>query len=535
MSDSGQAVWAEGEHALKLDGINKWFGDAHVLTDVSFELGRGKVVALLGENGSGKSTIIKILSGFYEAASGGRIEIGGIELPTPVTPARAHQLGLRFVHQDLGLVESMSIADNLCFATGYGSLTAGAIRRKSVREMVSRRLARLGLDWDPDAPVRSLSPAQRTMLAIARVLGDPDDRSPRMLVLDEPTAALPAAEVGQVFEAIDRVVADGGTVLYVSHRIDEVMQIADELLVLRDGKIITHRSAEGLSHEKIVSLLLGRELTRVVPAGTSLEAAAIETGDEYVLQLRNVSGDRIVDLDLDVHAGEILGISGLAGCGRSELVRLIAGAQRPRSGEMTLAGRPYAPSSPSDAIRAGVTYVPEDRRNHGCVGPLPVQQNLTLLDLRPLGSAFWLNKRKERKEAVSLIERFNIRPTDPTRPIAKLSGGNQQKVVLAKALRVNPRIIILDEPTQGIDIGAKSDIAARVRDLARAGMTVILASSDGPELVSLCHRVVILDRGRIRLTLDRAGITEDEIALATTGAVAATESVPIMTDQSSLP
>ncbi|GAA1930966.1 sugar ABC transporter ATP-binding protein [Microbacterium aoyamense] len=520
MTPRGQATWADGgEHALVLDGINKWFGSNHVLTDVSFELGRGKVVALLGENGSGKSTIIKILSGFYDPAPGGRIEVGGNELTTPVSPARAHDAGLRFVHQDLGLVQSMSISDNVGFSTGFRTPLVGAIRRRRIRSLVRKRLERLGLRWDPDALVSSLSPAQRTMLAIARVLGDPDDRSPRMLVLDEPTATLPATEVGQVFDIVQRVTQDGGTVLYVSHRIDEVLEIADEVIVLRDGKIIAQRSTEGLTHEQIVALLLGRELARTAPRRADEETDRVEGEDDWILRLRGVSGRIVSGIDLDVRRGEILGIGGLAGCGRSELARLIAGAQKTTAGTMMLDGELYDPTGPGEAIRSGITYVPEDRRNLGCIGPFSVQQNLTLLDLRPFGSAFWLDKRKERREALALIEHYDIRPADPTRPIAKLSGGNQQKAVLAKSLRVQPRVIVLDEPTQGIDIGAKADIGRRVLELARAGTTVILASSDAPELVALCDRMIVLDRGRIRAEMDRSEISEDEIALTTTGAV----------------
>lgn len=520
MSKSGQVAWVgEGLTALTLRGINKWFGDAHVLTDISFELGRGKVVALLGENGSGKSTIIKILAGFYSAAPGGEIEVGGNQLEFPVTPMRAHELGLRFVHQDLGLVESMSIADNVGFSTKFETQSFGRISKRKMREKVIARLSRLGLNWDPDALVSSLSPAQRTLLAIARVLGDPEDRSPRMLILDEPTAALPASEVEQVFDVINRVTSDGGTVLLVSHRIDEVLKIADEVIVLRDGKIIAQQAAEGMTHEQIVSLLLGRELAETQPHRAESETEEIEKSSDFILSLRDVSCKRISGVNLDIRRGEVLGIGGLAGCGRSELVRIIAGAQRTTGGTMQFNNEEYRPLSPKDAIMKGVTYVPEDRRNHGCIGAFSVQHNMTLLDLKSLGSAFWLDKRRERNEAISLIKQFDIRPPAPTRPVAKLSGGNQQKVVLAKALRVNPSILVLDEPTQGIDVGAKADIARRVLDLAASGMTVILASSDTPELVSLCDRVVILDRGQIRGTLEGDAISESEIALTTTGAV----------------
>lgn len=512
-----RTAWQPGEAALRLEGINKHFGDAHVLKDVAIELKRGKVIALLGENGSGKSTLIKILSGFYEADPGGSIHVGGNALSSPVTPERAHASGLRFVHQDLGLVESMSIGDNVCFAAGYGSLVAGAIRRRSSRERVSQILGRLGLDWDPKALVSDLSPAQRTMLAISRVLDDTSDlESPRVLVLDEPTASLPATEVVQVFDAIRKVTAAGGTVLYVSHRIDEVQQIADELIVLRDGRIITQQSSAGLSHEQIVSLLLGRALELVQQRSHDDYLAAAST-DEIVFTARGLSGNIVDGVDLDVRKGEIIGIGGLSGCGRSELVRLIAGAQAPTAGSMTLSGESYSPSNPRQAIHSGVTYVPEDRRNQGCIGELSLLQNLTLLDFSSFASPMFMNKKKEAVEANSLIDHFDIRPPDAARPIAKFSGGNQQKAVLAKALRVDPKIIVLDEPTQGIDIGAKTDISARILALARSGTTVILASSENSELAALCDRLIILDRGRVKAELDQGAITADEITLLTFG------------------
>ncbi|MEZ2389694.1 sugar ABC transporter ATP-binding protein [bacterium RCC_150] len=504
--------------AVVVRNINKWFGEAHILRDLSFEIGRGKVVALLGENGSGKSTIIKILSGFHQASPGGFVAVGGHELSGPITPAKAHAAGLRFVHQDLGLLESMSVGDNVCFSTGYGRLKAGAIRRKATSAMVRERLARLGLTWDPNTPLSSLPPAQRTMVAIARVLGDPGEEKPSVLVLDEPTAALPAGEVRQLFEAIKRVTSDGGSVLYVSHRIDEVLEVADEIIVLRDGEIVAHRATAGLSHEEIISLLLGRELAKSAPRRTEDETKAIESSERYILELRGLQGAVVRDMDLDVHAGEILGIGGLAGCGRSELARLLAGAQQPQTGRMSLGGVEYKPGSPRDALASGVSYVPEDRRNHGCIGPMPVQHNLTLSDLRSIRKGPTLNKREERSQAKELIARFDIRPQDPMLPIGKLSGGNQQKAVIAKALRVNPRILILDEPTQGIDIGARAEISSLILSLARDGMTVILASSDPAELAALCDRLVILDRGRVRQILERPYITDDQIALATTGA-----------------
>jgi len=513
----GRIAWEPGAPALALRNVNKQFGETRVLRDVSFEIPTGKVVALLGENGSGKSTIIKVISGFYDATPGGYVAVGGHELAFPITPVQGHDAGVRFVHQDLGLVESMSIFDNVCFAVGFGNLRGGAIREKDARVRVRSRLERLGLDWDLDARVGDLSPAQRTMLAIARVLGDPGDTAPRMLILDEPTASLPASEVEHVFAAIERVAADGGSVLYVSHRIDEVLRIADELVVLRDGQIVTQRSTEGITHEEIVSLLLGRELAATMPQRGE-QAPSQRNTHEPIITVRGLTGSRLTSLDLDIKPGEILGIAGLAGCGRSELVRILAGAQRPQAGEMTYSGNPYAPRSARAAIRSGITYVPEDRRNHGCVGPLSVQQNLTLLDLRPLGSAFWLSKRAERKEARRLIEQFDIRPSDPLRPISKLSGGNQQKAVLAKTLRVTPKVILLDEPTQGIDIGARAEIASLVIRLAGEGLAVVLASSDAAELAALCDRLIVLDRGHLKTEIRRPHISEERLALAISGA-----------------
>jgi ribose transport system ATP-binding protein len=507
-----------GEPALRLESINKAFGDSRVLRDVSLELGAGKVVALLGENGSGKSTLIKILSGYYDSSPGSRIIVAGDELAQPMTPERAHAAGLRFVHQDLGLVESMSIADNVCFAAGYSAPLVGAIAKRATLRHVKDAIARFGLNLDPRTLVADLSPAQRTMVAIARALDERREGvTPRVLVLDEPTASLPASEVGTVFDTIRRVTDAGGTVLYVSHRIDEVLEIADELIVLRDGKIITHLPVGDLTHDEVVALLLGRALERV-PRRSDSDRAAAEDGSRVVLRLDDVSGRIVQNLDLELREGEILGIGGLSGCGRSELVRLIAGAQPLTGGTMRLRDAPYRPSAPRDAIRSGVTYVPEDRRNHGCIGPLSLRQNITILSYRSFASPFWIDKGKEKREVTSLVREFDIRPPDLTRPIGKFSGGNQQKAVLAKSLRVGPAVLLLDEPTQGIDVGAKNDIGSRILDLARGGMAVVLASSEASELAALCDRLVILDRGRIKTVLTSDQLTPDEVTYATLGA-----------------
>ncbi|MEU6192227.1 sugar ABC transporter ATP-binding protein [Streptomyces sp. NPDC047061] len=498
---------------LVIECLSKTFTGVRALDDVSVEFPRGQITALLGQNGSGKSTLIKILAGFYAPDPGGRITVGGAELRLPVHPHAAHAAGLRFLHQDLGLVEDLSVADNFAFTAGFRSSLLGRIPQRRLDRKVAEMLDQFEIDVSPRTNVGRLTPTERTMIAIARAFADEDETGrvrTNVLILDEPTAALPASEVDRVFRALDRVRAADGTVIFVSHRIDEVQRIADRLVVLRDGRLVESTDAEGLTAESIVTMIVGKGVERSYPA-------RLRAPGDVVVAGRQVSGPRLQGVDFELRAGEVLGVTGLLGCGRSELLRMVAGAQTPHSGQLLLDGREVHHRTPRDAVGAGVALVPQERRAHGCVPAMSVQENITLPGLRSFWRGGRLHREQEQAVAWEAIEDLDIRPRDPARPIALLSGGNQQKAVLAKWIRLRPRVLVLDEPTQGVDIGAKHEIGQIIRRLADEGVAVLVGSSDFEELVPLCDRALVLSRGRLIADVPREQLGEERLTLLSTG------------------
>ncbi|MFG3025280.1 sugar ABC transporter ATP-binding protein [Streptomyces sp. NPDC048254] len=510
--------------ALSLRHVSKTFAGQRALADVSLDIPRGAITALLGMNGSGKSTLIKILAGVYEPDHGGTLKVAGKPVALPMRPAQAHARGLRFLHQDIGLVGALSVADNFALADRFR--TRGPLRaidRRAQHEHVARVLAFFGVDRDPGTLVSALDPTARTMVGVARAFQDEDESGleslrRNVLVLDEPTASLPSEEVNAVLGTLERLRAAGGTVVYVSHRTDEVRRIADRLVVLRDGRLVADQEVQGLSSAGIVSLVVGR---RLAPEAEAAERPSVRgSGDDHaVLTVEGLTGRRLRDVGLRVAAGEILGVAGLVGCGRSELVRVLAGSEQPSSGRMTVDDLPYAPGSPADAVARGVSCVPQNRYADGCVLPMTVRENLSLGRLRAFVTGPGLLRRDaENADAVRLIAAYSVKPADPARPIATLSGGNQQKVVVARAASRHGRVLLLDEPTQGVDALAKQEIATTIRSLASDGTAVLLASSDFQELAALCDRVLVLDRGRQVALVEGDDITEERLTLLSTRA-----------------
>ncbi|WP_194903831.1 sugar ABC transporter ATP-binding protein [Catenulispora rubra] len=510
--------------ALSLRHVSKSFAGQRALADVSFDVPRGEITALLGMNGSGKSTLIKILAGVYEPDPGGILHVAGEPVTLPMRPAQAHAHGLRFLHQDVGLVGALSIADNFALAERFR--TRGpfmAIDRRAQNRHVARALAFFGIDRDAASLVSALDPTTRTMVGVARAFQDQDDSAQsaeasfrkNILVLDEPTASLPAEEVGTVLRTLERLRAAGGTVIYVSHRTDEVRRIADRLLVLRDGRLVADQESQGLSSAAIVSLVIGRTFTPEARA----ERPQVQADRDAALTADGLSGRRLRDVGLQVRAGEILGVAGLVGCGRSELIRILAGAEQPTAGRMTVDGKPYAPEAPADALARGVSCVPQNRHVDGCVLPMTVRENLSLGRLRSfVTGAGTLRADAEHADAARLIADYSVKPADSARPIATLSGGNQQKVVVARAASRRGRVLLLDEPTQGVDALAKQEIATSIRALASGGTAVLLASSDFQELAALCDRVLVLDRGAQVALVEGDDISEERLTLLSTRA-----------------
>lgn len=499
--------------ALRIDNLSKTFAGQRALDNVSFSVPRGKITALLGMNGSGKSTLIKVLAGVYQPDPDAGLNIGGSAMALPMTPKTAHEAGLRFLHQDVGLVDSLTIADNFAFVDRFrapGML--GPISKRRQHEHVAATLEKFGISIHPGSLVGSLNPTLRTMVGLARAFQDEEESGVRafaknVVVLDEPTASLPAEEVDTILASLEELKANGGTVIYVSHRTEEVKRIADQLVILRDGKLVADEPIADLTVDDIVARVVGKRLDK-----TKIPRKAEREGD-VVLTAKGLNGPRLRDVDLQVRSGEIVGVAGLVGCGRSELIRMLAGAQKPDAGTMLLGDKPYAPASPAVAISAGVTCVPQERRREGAVLTMTVQENITLGRLNTFTRNGTLDGRKEREGARRLIEQFSVKPLEPNRLINLLSGGNQQKVVVARAAGYGGRVLLLDEPTQGVDALAKQEIANIVRSLAAEGHAVVLASTDFEEFVGLCDRVVVLDRGRLVAQASGEDINEEHLAL----------------------
>jgi ribose transport system ATP-binding protein len=501
--------------ALTLKNVSKSFGAQRALNDVSVSFSAGSVTALLGHNGSGKSTLVKTLAGLHAPdGDAAEIRVNGALL-TPLHPHDGHKQGLRFVHQDLGLIDQLSIADNFAFVDRYlASSALSPIRRSREHERVGAVLRRLGMSVDPATAVSALDQTTKTMVAIARALhGAEEDAAGRVLVLDEPTAALPADQVARVLDLVAAAADHGGCVLYVTHRIEEVLAIATRVVVLRDGSVAADRPVAGLSSADITELIVGKaDFRRLTSAATRREGH-----DEIVFRAQGLTGKRLSGVGFGIRRGQVLGIAGLVGCGRSELARIVSGAQRPTGGRCELLGAEYRPRDPSMALSRGVGYVPPDRKLEGCLNGMSMQENLTLGTVREAAGRWWLNLRRERGVASKTAETYAIRPAEPRRQITEFSGGNQQKVVLGRVMRRRLNLLVLDEPMQGIDIRARREISGLIRKLAEEGVAILVGSTDSDDLVDMCDDIMVLDRGRLSTILPAAQAPTHLVSLMMSG------------------
>ena len=487
---------------LEIRGMSKLFPGTRALDDVDLNVRGGEVHALVGQNGSGKSTLIKVLAGYHEPEPGTVVEVDGRKVPLGHALA-SRDAGFRFVHQDLALVNLLSVAENLALGRGFQTGVAKRIRWGAERTQANHIIGSLGFSFDAETLVRDLSAAERTGVAIARALWHWEDGA-KVLVLDEPTAALPKAEVEILFDAVRRVRDRGLGVIYVSHRLDEVFSIADRVTVLRDGRKVGTYPAQELDEDRLISLMVGSAITKAVNGGT--RPASVP-----VLQVRALRGEVIENVGFDAYSGEVLGVSGLTGSGREELLSLLFGAA-PRDGEVSVEGRRVPPLRPRAAVDRGIAFVPGDRHRYGGMLDMSLVENCTLPDLgsfRTRSGA--IRKRRELAEVRAWLDRLEVRPPDPDLALASLSGGNQQKTVLAKWLRLEPRVLLLDEPTQGVDVGAKATIHRLIRGAANAGAAVVIASSDDEEIDDVCDRALVLRGGAIVAELDRERMSIDEL------------------------
>lgn len=489
---SPAASGSTSEIALTITGLNKAFGGTQALSNASLNVRKGTVHALLGGNGSGKSTSIKILAAVYTADSGDLTIFGKNYSLTGYTSKTAQQAGLRFVHQDLGLFPELSIEENFALDAGYPKNALGGVAWKKLRAHVTRLLDEYEIDADPWAPVDSLRPSDRTMVAIARALQDQVEGEDLILVLDEPTASLALHESTRLLEQVRRRADKGQTVVMVSHRLQEVLSVAHDFTVFRDGKVVGNLIDASPTEDELVEIMAGSLVKSLRPTGS-----VSHSRHEEVVKLTNVHGGPLRGVNLTVHAGEIVGIAGLVGSGRSSLLQNIFGAVRPTKGTITLNGEEFAPKHIEDAMDAGVALVPEDRGHDAAFADLTVRENIAASVLRENWVKGWISRTKERSVARGLINDFSVKVAGPEALFSSMSGGNQQKVILARWMQRKPSLLLLDEPTQGVDVMSRADIYSVIRDAAAAGMAVIVASSDVSELHALSDRVAILRSGRI--------------------------------------
>jgi ribose transport system ATP-binding protein len=488
------------ETALRIRNLSKLFAGQRALDHVDLDVRAGEVHALLGANGSGKSTLIKVLAGYHEPEPGVTVDVNGQQLP--VADARASSAaGLRFIHQDLGLIPTLSLAENLELGGEYGGRWWLSDRAQCVR--ARQILTRYGVNADPRELVESLRPTQQTLLAIARAV-ESGLGADGFLVLDEPTASLPPEEVRHLFTILARLKEHGVTILYVTHRLAEVFEIADRVTVLRDGRRVTTEPVAGLDHDRLVELILGHELE-------ASDNVARALADEAALSVSGFEAGALNGVSFAVGVGEILGITGLMGSGYEELLGFLFGAQRRSAGEVSI-GRRRLPlrATPRDSIRAGIGYAPAERRRYGAVVEWTLRENVTLPAIRGEGRLRWLSERREARDARGWLERLAVTPSDPEHEFAALSGGNQQRLVLARWLRSGAKVLLLDEPTLGVDAGAKHAIYDELRAAAAQGAAIVVSSSDTEELCELCDRVLVMGDGSIRTELS-GEMTPDEI------------------------
>jgi ribose transport system ATP-binding protein len=488
---------------LSATGITHAFFGNRVLTDVAIEVHGGSIHALLGENGAGKSTLIGILSGGLKPDAG-TIVVGG-ETHTRLTPAHAQRFGIAVVHQELSLAPHLSVAENV--ALGRVPRRAGLIDYAAIAREVSAIFADLDLDVPLATPAETLPLGTRQLVEIAKALY----RKPRLLILDEPTSSLTAVEVTRLKRVMMRLRDQGIGLLFISHRLDEVLELCDRATVLKDGRVMTSQSLAGVDGDALVRLMVGRDPGDLFPRFAS-------TAGEPLLEVQGLQSRRLTDIGFTLRRGEVLGLGGLIGQGQEDLLLSLFGAEAHRAARLALDGRPVAVPNVRAAARLGIAYVPSDRKVEGLHLPQSLHFNLVLPTIRMIARHGLRRPAIEKSRVAALLQRFAVRGGSAADRAIQLSGGNQQKIAIAKWLPLNPRVLLLNDPTRGVDVETKRELYLMLRQLAAAGTSIILASSDTPELVELCDRVLVLADGRVRVALERGQLSEEAIVSAALGA-----------------
>ncbi|MFL5927403.1 MAG: sugar ABC transporter ATP-binding protein [Gaiellaceae bacterium] len=505
---------------LALRNLSKSFGGTQALRGVDLDVLPGEVHGLLGENGSGKSTLIKVLAGFHEP-DGGELRVDGESVTLPLATGQFRQLGMSFVHQDLGLVESLSVLENLRVAEIASSRSRFGISWRSERARARETFERYGVVLDPAAAVGALKPVERALLAIVRAIEEIRSvgRGHGLLILDEPTVFLPKEGVERLFALVRDAAAAGTSILFVSHDLDEVREITDCVTVLRDGSLVGTVVTADTTETQFVEMIIGRQLAAL----PDVQHADL-TEQRVGVSVQGLTGATVRDVSFAMHEGEVVGLTGLIGSGFEEVPHLLYGARQANAGLLTIHELPIDLThlKPAAAIRAGLALIPADRKTDGSVGTLAVDENVALSVLDRYFNGVVLDRRRMRRETGELMQDFDVRPNDPSLPYGALSGGNQQKALLAKWFQTEPRLLLLDEPTQGVDVGARQQIYELIRTAAQErGMHVLCASSDYEQLASLCDRVLVFGRGRVWRELVGAEVTKERIIEQSYAAMAA--------------
>jgi ribose transport system ATP-binding protein len=496
---------------IQIEHLSKTFPGQRALKDVSFEIGHAEIHALVGENGSGKSTLIKTLSGFHDPDPGSVVLIDGEPLEVN-SAADARRRGLRFVHQDLGLIGELSATENVGLVSGFATAGPGKIAWSRQRRLTRDLLERINVQMDIDCPVSELKAVERSALAIARALDDTHGARLALLVLDEPSAALPPAECEALFAVCREVRTKGVSILYVSHRLDEILNLAARVTVLRDGAYQGTFAAKGMDRARLAELIVGSAV-----AETPSQAPRPPADAEPVLSVRGLRSDPLAGVDFDVLPGEVLGIAGLSGSGREVLAAAVCGAV-PAEMELAIAGQPWAGEmDPLEAERLGLALVLPNRHPDAAIANFTIGENITLGRLPEFSRGGRVNKKREREAVMEWIERLDVRPADPDRLYGLLSGGNQQKVLLAKWFGIDPRVVFMDDPTSGVDIGARHAIYDVVREYAKTGAGFVVCSSDMEDFVGVCDRVIALVDGHVAEELYGEAVNERELLRAISG------------------
>ena len=500
MTATGAEVDA-GTPVVRLRGVSKGFPGVLAVDGVDLDIAPGEVHVVAGENGAGKSTLMKLLSQ-VEKPSGGTVELSG----EPVEfhgPGHAQHLGVAMVYQEFALAPDLSVAENLYLGREPGRF--GFVDRGKETREAGELLRRVGLEISPTRPVAGLSVAEMQRVEIAKALAI----DAKVVIMDEPTATLAEKEIEELFGVIEALTAEGIAILYISHRLDEIFRIADRVTVMRDGKVVDTLPVSELDEDKLVRLMVGREISNLYPKPEA------EIGDVLLRVSGMTRGEKLKDCSFEVRAGEILGFAGLVGAGRTELARAVFGADPTDGGTVELEGRPLKIKKPQDAIEAGIGYLTEDRKGEGLALQLGVDQNITLANLPMTRGILSLNE--ERKTARKRRDELNIRTPSVRRRVQVLSGGNQQKVVVARWLETDARVLLFDEPTRGVDVGAKAELFELIGGLVEEGRAVVLISSNLPELLNMCDRILVMRDGRVAGVLSREDFSEENVLALATG------------------